>query len=145
MGGKFGVKLENMRIENNTFIDTTASDYAIGFWNGDPVSVDIQYRNNIFYIPNCRRVSNYSDFIHEHNLYYLGEKGDPGLESGKGDLQGNPFFVGMEEKDFHLQKESPAIDTGIDLGYKLDFERKKVPAGKAPDIGAYEYEFPTKE
>ncbi len=139
VGGKFGVKLEDMRIENNIFIDTASADYAIGFWNGDPGSVDIQYRNNIFYIPKCRRVSNYSAFIHEYNLYYLGEKMDPGLKPGTGDQTGNPLFVNLEEKDIHLRKDSPAIDAGTELGYKLDFEGKKVPHGKAPDIGAFEY------
>jgi len=37
------------------------------------------------------------------------------------------------------------IDSGIHLGNKLDFEGKKVPAGIAPDIGAYEYESAAKE
>ncbi len=139
VGGKFGVKLENMRIENNTFIDTTDADYAIGFWNGDPVSADIHYRNNIFYIPHSRRVSNYPDFIHEYNLYFLGVKGDPEMGPGLGDKTGNPLFISLKNKDFHLQQKSPAIDGGIDLGYKLDFDGEKIPYGKTPDIGAYEY------
>lgn len=139
VGGKFGVILEDMRIENNIFIDTASADYAIGFWNGNPDSVDIQYRNNIFYIPRNSRVSNSSAFIHEYNLYFLGEKMEVGLKPGAGDQTGDPLFVNLEEKDFHLRKDSPAIDAGIMLGYKLDFEGRKVPQGKAPDIGAFEY------
>lgn len=139
VGGKFGVILEDMHVENNTFIDTTSADYAIGFWNGEPESVDIQYRNNIFYIPNCEKVSNFSTYSHEYNLYYLGEKTDPGFVPGKGERTGNPFFTNLEEKDFQLRKGSPAIDNGIDLKYANDFGGKKVPEGKAPDMGAYEY------
>lgn len=138
VGGKFGIQLEGMRIENNTFIDTTTADYAIGFWNGNPEFVDIQYRNNIFYIPNCMRVSNFSDFIHEYNLYYLGTGKDPGVILGKGEETGNPLFVSLEENDFHVQKDSPAFDAGIDLGYKLDFKGNQVPNGKAPEMGAFE-------
>ena len=138
MAGKFGVKLEEMLIENNTFVDTTTAEYAIGFWNGNPESVDIHYRNNIFYIPNCSRVSNFSDFIHEYNLYYLAKGKDTGMILGEGDKAGDPLFVSLEEKDFHVLKESPALDAGIDLGYRQDFEGTQVPQGKAPEIGAFE-------
>jgi len=138
VGGKFGVKLEGMRIEKNTFIDTASADYAIGFWNGNPESVDIRYRNNIFYIPNCSRVSNFSDYTHEYNLYYLGDGEDPGMIPGKGDKTGDPLFVNLEEKDFHVRQKSPALDAGIDLGYRLDFGGEQVPAGNAPEMGAFE-------
>lgn len=49
----------------------------------------------------------------------------------------------MENNDCRLLEGSPAIDVGIDLEYKTDFNNKSVPVGKAPDLGAYEYETST--
>lgn len=138
MGGKFGVKLGGMRIENNTFIDTATADYAIGFWNGNPESVDIRYRNKIFYISNSRHVSNFSDFIHQYNLYYLGKGKDPGLMHEKGEKYGGPLFISLQEEDFHVLQDSPALNTGIDLGSNQDFEGSRVPQGKVPEMGAFE-------
>ena len=139
VGGKFGVSIENFRIENNVFADTSHSDYAIGFWNGTPRTSDFIYRNNIFYIPNYKRVSNETGFIHESNLYYLGGKMNIGIEPGPGDKTGDPLFQNFTEKDFHLKAGSPAIDAGVNLKYTTDFDNSIVPKGAAPDIGAFEY------
>lgn len=139
VGGKFGVIVEDMRIENNVFLDTIHSDYAIGFWNGVPHPGDFAYRNNIFYIPNYQRVSNDPGFIHENNIYFLDGKKDIGITPGPGEKIADPLFRNVNKKDFHLSPGSPAIDAGKDLKYTKDFEGKKVPEGSAPDIGAYEF------
>lgn len=140
VGGKFGVKIKNFRIENNVFFETSPASYSIGFWNGTPDPDAFIYKNNIFYVPNHKRISTQPGFIHENNLYYLGGRTDAGIEFGKGEKIGDPLFVNIDKKDFHLQKGSPAIDSGQDIGYTEDFERKKVPAGKATDIGCYEFD-----
>ena len=52
----------------------------------------------------------------------------------------DPKFVNPQRHDFHLRPESPAIDQGIALKeVKTDFEGRRRPWGKAPDIGAFEY------
>ena len=52
----------------------------------------------------------------------------------------DPKFVNPQKHDFHLRPESPAIDRGIALKeVKTDFEGRRRPWGKAPDIGALEY------
>ena len=56
------------------------------------------------------------------------------------DIIANPLFVDLENRDLHLQAGSPAIDAGIDLEHKFDFDNHPVPSGFAPDIGAYEYQ-----
>jgi hypothetical protein len=139
VGGKFGVKVEDMRVENNIFADSSHGDYAIGFWNGTPDPAGFIYRNNIFHIPEFQRVSNHPGFIHEHNLYYLGGKTEIGITPGCGDIIGNPLFKDINKKDYHLNEQSPAIDAGINLNYTMDFEGNTVPNGSAPDIGAFEY------
>lgn len=139
VGGKFGVNFEDMRVENNVFVDTCHCEYAIGFWNGIPGPKDFIYRNNIFYIPNTGSVSNNPGFIHENNLYYLGEKMNAGITPGPGDKIGDPLFQNVSTKDFHLRAGSPAIDAGVNLNYTVDFDGNKVPEGSASDIGAYEY------
>jgi hypothetical protein len=139
VGGKFGIYTENMRAENNLFIETGKRDYAIGFWNGTPTKTSFQCRNNIFYLPDFSRVSNHSDFIHEHNLYYLGGKTNIGISPGNGDIIDDPHFIDLDKKDFHLQAGSPAIDAGKNLFHQLDYEGNQIPFGSAPDIGAFEY------
>ena len=139
VGGKFGVYLEAFHVENNLFIETGERDYAIGFWNGTPSRTSFQCRNNIFYIPHLERVSSNPDFVHEHNLYYLGNKTDIGTKLGPGDIIGDPRFVDLNKKDFHLQPDSPAIDAGIDLQHQTDFDGNTVPNGSSPDIGPFEY------
>ncbi len=52
----------------------------------------------------------------------------------------DPLFVDLDGSDFHLQSGSPMIDSGVDLGYYLDFDDNSVPFGTAPDIGAFEFQ-----
>lgn len=140
IGGKFGVRLENFRVENNVFIETSAREYTIGLWRGDSVMSDIRYRNNIFYIPNHHFISKQSGFIHENNLYYLGGGTDSGFTPGPGEIFADPLFVNVGARDFHLRPGSPAIDAGVRLGTTRDYDDNPVPAGRSTDIGAFEFE-----
>ena len=59
-------------------------------------------------------------------------------------LYGDPLFamdpksIDSDPTGFALQAASPGIDHGVSLGYTTDFSGKPVPAGDAPDIGAFE-------
>jgi len=139
VGGKFGVRLENFRVENNVFVDMGKRDYTIGLWRGDSVVTDVQYRNNIFYIPNHQRVSTTSGFTHQHNIYYLGKNTVLGFAPGMGDLTEDPRFLKLNKQDFRLRKDSPAIDAGLLLKHPIDYDGRTVPVGKSTDIGAYEF------
>ncbi len=106
VGGKFGVKVEDMRVENNVFVDTSHSNYAIGFWGGTPRATDFIYRNNIFYYPNYKRVSNQSGFFHENNLFYFGGKTDIGLTPGPGIKQEILCLKMSAAKNFSSEREA---------------------------------------
>ena len=139
LGGAFGVKLERFRVENNVFIDTGIRDYTIGLWSGSPAAVDIQYRNNIFYIPNHKKAINQEGATHEYNIYYLGGKTNVGVPLGQGEKVGDPLFVDLKSQNFHLQPGSIAIDSGAPLSHAKDYDGNTVPSGTRTDIGAYEY------
>lgn len=49
-----------------------------------------------------------------------------------------PSFIDSGRRDFRLDTTSAGIDAGTDLGYAPDFDRKPVPQGLKPDIGAFE-------
>jgi hypothetical protein len=50
------------------------------------------------------------------------------------------LFIDYASRDLRLKAGSPAIDAGVNLGYKLDFNNNPIPAGKFPDMGACEYQ-----
>lgn len=66
-----------------------------------------------------------------HNLFYRnGEGSNPGLHN----VLAPPGFADLEHGDFRLMGSSAAIDSGMSVGLPY--------AGKAPDIGAYEFKQP---
>ncbi len=54
-------------------------------------------------------------------------------------LAADPGFADPAEADFHLRSSSVAVDAGLDVGMAEDFDHNPVPAGRAVDIGAYEF------
>lgn len=82
-----------------------------------------------------------------YNLAYNSDNSNFSMTPKKQDTEivgKNPNFVKYTgkhgENDFHLQKNSPAIDKGKTISYiKTDKDETKRPQGKAYDIGAYEF------
>lgn len=50
----------------------------------------------------------------------------------------DPLFVNVDEHDYHIQMESPAVDAGAVVSLTDDFDGDKRPSGKGYDIGADE-------
>lgn len=88
------------------------------------------FRNNIVYQSDLNDVSFYT---HSNNTYYGGES-----LSETGGSTSNPLFVNAASRDYHLQSGSPAIGTGTNLGYTIDYGGNTV--GNPPDRGAIQYE-----
>jgi hypothetical protein len=82
-------------------------------------------RNNLFFAPGRRSI---------------GE--DSGEHTASHNLEGkDPMFADAEHFDFHVHKDSPAIDAGTrEKPIERDFEGTKRPQGGGYDVGAYEYD-----
>src|SRR5690606_3858777 len=50
----------------------------------------------------------------------------------------NPQFASSSQHNFRLKPTSPAIDSGMNFGWKKDLDCVSVPQGAGNDIGAYE-------
>lgn len=140
--------VDSFRFENNTCITRkgTLWNNMFNFYSGDNVAGKVFVRNNIFVLggDGAERVSKYNNFIHTDNIYYLLNGAQLGTFTlGEGEKTADPEFMDIGNNDFRLLAGSPAIDAGIDLEYKTDFDNKTVPFGKATDIGAFEYETAT--
>ena len=139
----------NSKIENNTVIRTKPS------LNGAVNTVftmrkgNFTVRNNIFVVANGVQVfvtapydvGNYNQVIHENNLYYCtdGSTDDPcGKPLGAGEIIANPHFVDINTSNYQLSSASPAVNSGIVLGYELDLDNIPLGKNQIPDMGAYE-------
>jgi uncharacterized repeat protein (TIGR02543 family) len=62
---------------------------------------------------------------------------------GTGNIDGDPLFVDASNSDYHLQANSPCIDTGTDFGApSSDIDGMSRPKGAWYDMGAYEAYLP---
>jgi hypothetical protein len=136
----------NLRVENNTVIRVMNN----GSWSGVfrfGRSYPASLRNNIFVVANATRVFEGRDVgpagqMHDHNLFFSTDGSDEpqgkGVPLAQGEILADPLFVDFANRDLRLGQGSPAIDAGINLGHHMDFDHRSVPAGFAPDLGAYE-------
>jgi hypothetical protein len=140
---------DSSKVENNTVIRTLPANHGsvnTVFTMRNPT---FTVRNNIFVVANGIQVwvtapydvANYSKVKRENNIYYCtdGTAKDPcGRPLGTGEVVADPQFVAFPG-DLHLRASSPAIDHGIGIGYRLDFEGTPLPVGNLPDVGAFEF------
>ena len=60
--------------------------------------------------------------------------------TGTGNIDADPWFVDAANGDYHLQSDSPCVDTDTPAGAPAaDIEG--TPRDAAPDMGAYEWRF----
>jgi hypothetical protein len=154
----------NLRVDHNTVVRILAHDPPesedVIFWNYERLgaNTNIAFRNNIFvYDPALvEPMFSRGRFDSMHNLLYrLDHDRIPkqanrwayerkylggGAQLRRGDKIGDPLFRDMANGDFRLKPGSPAIDAGMRLGYKRDFNDRPTPLGAASDIGAYEFD-----
>jgi hypothetical protein len=133
---------------NNTFSNALylTDDYSpvIFYLSNSP---NIIIKNNIFYDP-ALHVIWVNDNVSKqgldvgYNLAYRSDGRKPYGSPYSHDLwQVNPMFVNPGAGDFHLQPNSPAINSGTLLDVVDDFDGIPRPLSYQFDIGAYEYPF----
>jgi hypothetical protein len=141
--GSYNITVGTFKFENNTFVSTAGHPDAYRVFGCRSDLTALQIRNNIFY--SDIQIADHGSFDHSNNLYYsenMVNGSGVGFSLGTGEESTNPHFVNMAGGDFRLQITSPAIDTGMDLGYTNDIEARPVPQALGslrPDKGAYEY------
>jgi hypothetical protein len=140
--GPFASDVRNFRIENNTIVETANPGSEIFGFDGSPSINTFLLTNNLLYVDRFVYISNKPSFTHHNNLYYLSGGTELGYTLSQEEIIADPLFVDRDGEDFHQMPTSPAIDAGLDLGYKLDFDSNPLPSGLTTDIGAYEYQSP---
>lgn len=125
---------KNIKVYNNTFYLNKIASILIRYPSKglDPAS-HVTIKNNIFVSNGRGHVGNTSpgqEIILENNLYDEKPRLKDIVDSHP--IVGDPLFVDVENSNFHLKASSPAIDAGVYVGIKFK--------GKAPDLGAFEYD-----
>ncbi|HEV8574422.1 MAG TPA: hypothetical protein VGR43_06900 [Dehalococcoidia bacterium] len=139
-GGEDGYgPVANTRLFNNTVVMTGSGSQGFvchGGCNGGVLTM----RNNII---QAALKAGYADgaFDEDYNIYAGGITQFP---LGPHSATGTPMFNNAAGGDFHLAWGSPAVDSGVDVGYSADLEGRAVPRdGNADgvavaDRGAFE-------
>jgi len=142
LSGTFGLDIDNVKVEHNTVVRTSALWNVVGF-DGAPDANTYKLKNNVFHVTgtgNGAIFDGYSGFTHDYNCFYPYGGDTVGISLNSHEIQADPQFVDYNNKNYHLQSTSPCRNAGTDLGYTVDFEGNPVPSGSAPDMGAYEYQ-----
>ena len=86
--------------------------------------------------------SNYDGYYSECNLNYCCTTPLP--DSGQGNITNEPIFVNLAGVDFHLQSNSPCINSGNNhyVTSTTDLDGSSRIVGGTVDIGAYEFQNP---
>lgn len=136
-----------VQIYNNTLYDCSSSlGQPQGFPNFGAVGNDnppgMALTNNLIYQPGSQPYlegSTYNEqgFSGTKNLWFGQGSGPSQFTSN---INADPSFVNLANKDFHLQSTSPAINAGVAIStLTTDITGILRPQGSAIDIGAYEY------
>ena len=136
--------IRNIRLINNTFYNNGKGTWGGGVSVESPDAENITIRNNIcsqnllFQIQVEVAIPNLTV---DHNLID-GYRGYEKEIYGNYYIEGNPMFANPSEADFHIQRDSPAIDNGSSINAPNDdYDSNLRPQGTGYDIGAYEYQY----
>ena len=126
---------------HNTIADNVGGS-GQGLYVGDCVTLTLT--NNIIAghtvgITNTNPAS--STVSADHTLFY-----DNATDYGSGvastnEVRGDPRFVNPSALDYHIRRDSAAIDAGIDAAVATDIDGDRRPSGLGFEIGADEIEW----
>ena len=136
--------LKDIEVINNTFYNNGEEDWTGGIYIESQDAENIVIRNNIIsqnltYQIQAEEGVPVQNFTIDHNLID-GYRGYEGEIYGVDYVEGDPKFVNPAGANFHLQENSPAIDSGSSVDAPSDdYKGNQRPIGSGYDIGAYEY------
>jgi hypothetical protein len=135
--GTFASTIDNFRIENNTIKNSSVTGSTMITCMDAPTTLtQLLFRNNI--VVSIENVFNQSTFTHANNIYNMLNGASVGFTLASTERVTDPQFAQGMPCPFHIQASSPAIATGINLGYTLDYHGNPVSA--TPAIGSHEYQ-----
>lgn len=104
----------------------------------------LSVHNNVLWV-NWRSFYTDGPLDEGHNIFWR-SNGRPRVDFQGGStmsptsMVADPRFLSVEDDDFRLAEDSPAIDAGMQIGPETtDLDGRTIPRGEARDIGAYEY------
>jgi hypothetical protein len=133
VGGVFESTLNNCTITANWSID------GAGGAGSSTLNNCILYDNSLPYQPGSASYNYGSECTLNYSCTL------PLPAGGTGNITNAPLFVNESGNDFHLQSNSPCINSGDNafVTWTNDFEGNPRIRGEIVDIGAYEYQTPT--
>ena len=144
-------RLRNVRLLNNLLLNSNKySTWEAAIYGGKSSEPMIGYviKNNVI-DGTCGEQALVAE--RSHNIYTRqgwNEMSQQGWRPADGEMIVEDLariFADPARGDYRLKPGSPAIDAGVDVGYDHDLAGNKVPQGRAPDIGAYQYVRPAAE
>jgi hypothetical protein len=131
---------------NSRNADGSRGAFSVG---GGPASLILRLRNNVvFALPGEIYIDGSKTQITGEKNLWFGAGAGP-VQTG-GNVNADPLFVNAGGSDFHVRRESPAIDAGEALlpknpfvpanGSVADNDGVARPKGRAFDLGAYEFQ-----
>ena len=151
----------NIRVENNTVVRILAhpedDSEDVVFWSYSGGNTNVSFQNNIFVYDSVRiePVFARGELRHSYNLFYRTDSAvlrkQPNQDAYErrylgggahlhiGDRIGNPLFRDLAHGDFRLKPGSPAIASGTNLDYAVDFDDQPISPAKRPDMGAFQF------
>ncbi len=137
-----GKPLKNVKIVNNLLLRTNRDKtWVTGIFNGNKGGSGYVIRNNVI-DGLCGDPGFPKDTLFSHNIYTRLARWQENRDLGPGEMVEKDLgkiFVDPDRHDYRLRPGSPAIDAGAEVGLRKDIAGVKVPQGKAPDIGSYEF------
>jgi hypothetical protein len=151
-GGVAYSTLTNCLIVANRADEAGGAFYSTLF-NCTVVSNSASFGGGIYYAGGTPVSASYNSIVY-NNFATTGPNYEGGtfsycdttpLPSGTGNITNNPAFVNLAGGDYHLQSNSPCINSGnnIYIASAIDFDGNPRIQGGTVDMGAYEYQTPT--
>jgi len=140
------------RIENNTIIRRKRNVCDWGIFNMTQYNGKNFVRNNLVIVENdivifpggSQQTSQANSIISNNIFFAASGELNIGMEGpGQNSINSDPLLLNYSNaqgaEDFNITASSPAINSGLNLGYNLDFIGTPIPKGGLPDIGAFEF------